>query len=287
MRPGTLEIVFCTLVWGTIGSIVKDLDVSAPVIVFFRLALGALIVGSYAVARGRWADVRHGARRTLLIGSGLTLAVHWTLMFEAFDRLDVASAILIVFFGPVLVAAAAPRVLGERRSLAAAAALVVAMAGIVLIASPTVDLDVVGLLAAGGSAVLFAVLVLIGKKLTVTHEPIVIAAWQLVIAAIAMSPFLLGADWGAVQRGAPTLLLLGVVYTGALSIVFFRGVRALPAQTLSVLFYLEPASAVLYAWWFLSEVPSVSTVSGGALIVAAGLAIIMIDRRTLPPVEVM
>lgn len=287
MQPGTIEIVFCTLVWGTIGSIVKDLDVSAPVIVFFRLALGAIVVGGYAIARGRASALRHAARPILLTASGLTLAVHWTLMFEAFDRLDVASAILIVFFGPVLVAVAAPRVLREPRSRRALAALGVAVIGIVLIATPLDGLDIVGLIAAGASAVLFAVLVLLGKRLTAEHEPVVIATWQLAVASVAMSPALLGADWASVRRGAPTLLLLGVVYTGALSILFFRGVRDLPAQTLSVLFYLEPASAVLYAWWFLAEVPSLSTASGGALILAAGLAIIVVERRTLPPVEVV
>jgi drug/metabolite transporter (DMT)-like permease len=43
----------------------------------------------------------------------------------------------------------------------------------------------------------------------------------------------------------------------------------------------------VYAWLLLSERPSVTTLLGGALIVAAGLAIIVVDRRTIPPVEVV
>lgn len=287
MRPGTFEIILCALVWGTIGSVVRNVDVSSAVIVFFRLSLGALVVVAYMAVRGKARELLAVARPRVMVASGAVLAVHWTLMFEAFARLDVASAILIVFLGPVLVAVAAPRFLGERRSLAAAGALVVAFVGIVLIATPRGDLDPIGLAAAGGSAILFAVLVLLGKTLTADNAPVVISAWQLSVASVVMSPALLGADWGDVRRAAPELMLLGFAYTGALGIVFFRGVRDLSAQTLSVLLYLEPASAVLYAWWLLGERPSLATAAGGALIVAAGLAIIFIESRTLPPVEVV
>lgn len=287
MRAGVFQIVGCTLVWGTIGTLVKHVEVSSPVLVFFRLSLGAIVVGGWLVARGRAHEVRAGARPVLLAATGVTLAVHWTLMFEAFRRLDVATAILIVFLGPVLVAVAAPRVLGEARNRSALAALVVAVGGIALIATPRGDLDPIGLAAAGGSAVLFAVLVLAGKILTEEHDPAVITTWQLAIASVTMSPALFGADWGAVARDAPVLALLGVVYTGILGVVFFTGMRDLPAQTVGVLFYLEPASAVLYAWWLLSERPTATTALGGAMIIAAGLAIIVIDRKTLPPVEVV
>ena len=81
----------------------------------------------------------------------------------------------------------------------------------------------------------------------------------------------------------PFLLLLGGVYTGVLGIVFVRAISRLRAQTLGVLFYLEPASAVLYAWWLLGERPGWSKVAGGILIVLAGLAIILSERMPAVP----
>ena len=50
-----------------------------------------------------------------------------------------------------------------------------------------------------------------------------------------------------------------------------------------MLFYLEPASAVLYAWWWLSEKPTALTLAGGALIVLAGIGIIVADRAVGGP----
>lgn len=288
MRAGTIEMVLCTLVWGTIGPIAKQLDVSSPVLVFFRLFLGLLVVASYLAMRGRLRELRPGVHRVALVTSGVVLAVHWTLLFEAFKRLDVATAILIVFLGPVLVAIVAPWVLRERRDLGALGALGVAVVGIVLIASPgssEVALDARGFAAALVSAALFAALVLLGKHLTAHHTSPAIVVWQLGVASVVMSPALLGADVRATVAAAPGMALLGLAHTGLLGIVFFHAMRALPAQHLSVLFYLEPASAILYAWWWLAEEPSARTVAGGAMIVAAGLAIITRDRRSISPVE--
>jgi drug/metabolite transporter (DMT)-like permease len=250
------------------------------VIVFFRLSLGFLVVAGLLAATRRLALVRLRERGVLLVVSGVVLAVHWAALFEAYKRIDVATTILIVFLGPVLFAAGAPFVLGERLRPLSVGALGLAFGGIALIAVPNIgEIDAGGLMFAFISAVLFGVLMLMGKLLTQHYEPAAITFWQLAVASIVMAPALFGADPAAIVDAAPGLLLLGGVYSGVLGIVFFHAVRALQAQQLGVLFYLEPASAVLYAWWWLGETPSATTLLGGALIVAAGLAIIVGDRR--------
>jgi drug/metabolite transporter (DMT)-like permease len=286
MRPraGYLEIAACTLTWGTIGPIVKRIGLDSSVIVFFRLFLGALVVFGWTIARGRAAELRPRARPVLLIAWGVALAVHWLFLFAAFKRLDVATTILVVFLGPVLMALLAPAIIGERLRLPALGALAVAVAGIALIATGGARrIDGRGLLFAIASAVLFAVLPLMGKLLTPSYEPGALVAWQLGIAAIVVSPALAGAHAHAIVRAWPLLLLLGGLYTGVLGILYVRAIARLRAQTLGVLFYLEPASAVLYAWWFLGERPNAAQVAGGALVVIAGLAIILGDRAVAAP----
>jgi drug/metabolite transporter (DMT)-like permease len=191
---------------------------------------------------------------------------------------------LIVFIGPVLWAAAAPFFLHERLRRTSIVALAIAFGGIALISIPKVgNVDGLGLAAAFGSAVLFAVLILLGKLLTEHYEPAAIVVWQLGVAAVLLSPALAGASLHQIWRGSPLLLVLGMVYSGVLGIVFFHAVRKLPTQELGVLFYLEPASAVLYAWWWLAEKPTVLTLAGGLLIVLAGIGIIVADRTVGAP----
>jgi drug/metabolite transporter (DMT)-like permease len=284
VRSGYPEIIACTLTWGTIGSIVSNISLPAAVIVFFRLFFGMVVVLAWFVARRRLVDLKLREYAPLLIVSGVVLGLHWVLLFEAYKRIGVVTTILIVFLGPVLWAAGAPFVLGERLRALSVAALAIAFGGIACISIPDIGrLDGAGLASAFGSAILFAVLVLAGKILTQHYEPGAIVVWQLGVAAVLVSPVLVGASAHQIARGLPLLLVLGLVHTGLLGIVFFRGVRALQTQQLGVLFYLEPASAVLYAWWWLSEKPSGLTLLGGALIVGSGIAIILGDRAAGAP----
>lgn len=280
LPAGYPEIVACTLAWGSLGLIRKEIDLSSAPVVFFRLSFGAIVVLAWLAARGRLGELRPRARPGLLVASGIVLGTHWITEFEAYRRLDVGPTILIVFLGPVLMAAAAPAVLGERLHPVALAALAAAFGGIALIAVPDLGtIDGWGLAAALASAVLFALLLLLGKLLTRHYEPAAIVAWQLGIAAVLVSPSLAGASAAAIARALPWLLLLGVAFTGVAGILFFRAVRALEAQRLGVIFYLEPASAVVYAWVFRSEEPTALVLAGGALIVAAGIATVLSDRQ--------
>ena len=283
-RAGYAEILACTALWGTIGPIVRWIDLPAATIAFYRLALAFAVVLSWLAVRRGLGDARPGPRRGLLLACGALLGAGWVIQFVAFKRLGVGLTILIVFVAPVLWVIAAPRVLGERLRPVALGALLAAFAGVVLISVPALGrVDRLGLAAALAGAVLFATYILAGKVLTAHYPPEAVVVWSYGVAAVLLSPAAVAVPPGEVLRAAPLLLVLGVLHTGALGIVFFRAVRALPAQELGVLYYLEPASAVLYAWWWLGETPSVATLAGGTLIVLAGMALIRSEREVVVP----
>jgi drug/metabolite transporter (DMT)-like permease len=129
--------------------------------------------------------------------------------------------------------------------------------------------------------VLFAVLLLVTKIATEEYPPTAIVVWQQGVATVLLSPALAGASAHEVAHSLPLLVLLGAVYTGMLGIVLFYAVRALEAQQIGVFWYLEPASAVLFAWWLLGEHPAASTIAGGLLIVLAGVGIIVAGRSAI------
>ena len=284
-RTGYLELILCGFVWGSIGVLVKEVDVSAPVIVFFRLALGSLSVVALWALRGKLAELRLPKPRGGVIAVGVILAVHWLTFIEAYKRMSVATTILVVYVGPVLIAAAAPAVLGERLERRTLYALALSMAGILLIAVPSSgEVDTLGLVFAGAAAVLFATLILTLKKYVTPHHPApAIVAWQLGIAAVVVAPFLVAASGHEIARAAPTLLTLGVIHTGVVGILYISALAIVEAQHVSILVYLEPVTAVLWAWAILGESPSAATLLGGVLIIAAGLLIVVAGLRGVPP----
>src|SRR5438093_6506507 len=163
-RTGYAELVTCGLVWGSIGVLVKQSPVTAPVIVFFRLALGAAVVFAWLALRGRLAEARLRGRRLLLLSSGFTLALHWVFFFLAYKRLSVATVILVVYVGPVFMALLAPAILGERLERRTIVSLVLSMAGIAMIAIPAMrGRNAFGLAAALIAMASFVALVFIGQ----------------------------------------------------------------------------------------------------------------------------
>ena len=72
--------------------------------------------------------------------------------------------------------------------------------------------------------------------------------------------------------------LLGLLTTAFSFSLFMDGLRYLRVQHASIMAYIEPVSAPLYALVFLGQRPSVWTIAGGALIVAAGLLVVLYAR---------
>lgn len=264
--------------------LVKEIDVSAPVTVFFRLSLGAAFVVAVWAARGRLSELRIAADRGLVFAAGLMLAFHWVVFFEAYKRLPIATTILIVYVGPILIAAAAPAVLGERLERSTLYALATSIAGIALIAVPSSGSgDAFGFAAAAAAAVSFAGLVLTLKRVSAEVPAQAIVAWQLGIAALVVSPFLVGASGREIVRAAPTLLMLGVLHTGVAGLLYVGALQIVRAQHVSILVYLEPVTAVLWAWAVIGEQPELATLAGGLAIVAAGLLIVVPGLRAAAP----
>ena len=276
--------------WGFISVIVAGVDLDASVLVFFRLSLAALAIGAVAAALGRADVIRLPERPLRLLVVGAVLAGHWYLFFETIKLSSVAVALLTVYTAPVFLSLLAPVFLPESRSRVALAALVPAGAGIAVIAlageggKHARPLAVaVGL----GAAITYAALVIATKRLTMRLPPATIAFWSYLVAAAMLAPFLLTAPRVLPESGLDALYLvcLGVVFTGLSGFAYISLLRRVTAQAIGVLAFLEPVSGALLAWAILGQALGWQIAVGGALVVAAGLAIVRYEPGDASPVE--
>jgi drug/metabolite transporter (DMT)-like permease len=118
------------------------------------------------------------------------------------------------------------------------------------------------------------------RGLRVRSTPVVFAQ-SAFTAAVMLVPGLLAV--GAAHytfTGSDVLMaaLLGLVTTAFSFSLFMHGLRYVRVQHASIIAYAEPVSAPLYALVFLGQVPSAWTVAGGALIVAAGVLVVLYAR---------
>jgi len=272
--------------WGLIAVLVAAVDLGAEALAFLRLAIAAATLALTALALRRTDQLRPGGRLPALVALGIVQGVHWLLFFETVKLGSVALAVLTFYTAPLFLAALAPVFLQERLSRVALAALVPAGAGIALIAfadAAAVPASSWAIATGLGSAATYAVLVILSKQLLLSRvEPLTVAFWDCLVGALIVAPALLladrvlpagGREWGAV-------LLLGVVFTGIWTLLYARLLRHVRAQTAGILTFLEPVSAVLLAWVLLDDPIGPVTLVGGALVLAAGIAVV-----TLEPTE--
>lgn len=270
--------------WGFIAVLVASVDLGAEPLAFWRLALAALTLGVVALVWGRTGLLAPRGRLGALVLLGIVQGAHWLLFFEAVEHGSVALAVLTFYAAPLVIALVAPLVLPERLSPVVLGACIVGAGGIAAIALDGGGAEGSASLwavAAGlGSAITYAALVILSKRLlAAATPPLTVAFWDCLVGAIAVAPVLLLAD-RVIPSGAEewaVALALGVVFTGISTLVYATLLRHVSAQSAGVLTFLEPVAGVLLAWALVEQRPGPATLLGGALILAAGLAVVVLE----------
>ncbi|MDH4139483.1 MAG: DMT family transporter [Coriobacteriia bacterium] len=277
---GLLRIAVAATIWGSIPVLVRAVDASAFVIVFWRVLLASLVLAAYLAVRGRLAEVASlpRSRKLALVGMGALLAFNWILFFTALQLTQVATAVLLGYLGPVFVAVLTPLFTREPFDRRVVLPLAVALAGTVVIVNPAQisvrsTAEVAGAAAAFVSAITYALLVLNAKRLVQGIPATVYMLVEYTTASVLLLPFALTmkspstlAEWGSL--GA-----LGIVNTALTGFLFLSALRHVRADHAAILTYAEPASAVVFAAVFLGEALTPTTIAGGIAIAGAGMLV--------------
>jgi drug/metabolite transporter, DME family len=267
--------------WGFVAVLAGAIDVDPVPLAFFRLVIAAATLALVAVATRHAKLLLPGRHLPALVALGCVQASHWVLFFEAVKRGSVALAVITFASAPVFLAFLAPAFLPERLSIVAVAALVPGLIGVTLVALAGSEDGSFGFVAVAcgiGSALTFAVLLILSKSLLhAGAQPLTVAFWDCLGGGLLLAPTLFflsgslptdGADWVG-------LILLGAVLTGLATLTYAALLRHVTAQTAGVLTFLEPVSAVILAWWLLDEGLSAQAVLGGALVLLAGIVVVV------------
>jgi inner membrane transporter RhtA len=243
--------------------------------VWFRQVFGALVLLALNVGVLRRIRSRPLAP---VVALGCTLALMNSLFYTSIDRIPLGVAVTVEFLGPLGVAVATSR--RPRDFLW----ILLAGAGIVLLGSPTVDLDLVGLALALGAAVCWAGYILIGKRLGESWPLIDGLTLSMVLAAILMTPVGIAVAGDALIH--PSTLAVGLAVGILASVVPYvlelAALRRVSTWTFGILMSLEPAVAALAGALFLSQALSVYESLAVVLVVTASIGANLRTRAPSP-----
>jgi inner membrane transporter RhtA len=227
-----------------------------------RLGLAAIVL--FAIVRP---DPRRHSRADLKLAGlyGLVLGCMNLSFYEALDRIPLGIAVTAEFTGPLAVA-----VFGSRRRLDLLWALLAAV-GIVLLAGPGGDADLVGVGLALVAGAFWAAYILITKRAGTRFEGMQGLALAMVITALVpLGPGIAEAGTDLVK---PELLALGLCVALLSSVIPYalevESLRRLPSHVFGVLMSLEPGVAAIAGLLVLGQELALREVAAIALVVAA------------------
>src|SRR3954453_21396892 len=261
--------------WGASYLFIKiglEHGLSAPVIVFWRIALAAVVLLPLARRMGALAGLR-SRLRPIAVLAGVQVAAPFLLI--TFGERHISSSLtgILVATAPIFTFLLAFAIDGEERAAGVGlVGVVVGIAGVVLL----LGLDTSGSTAAllGGLMVVLASLgyALGGyylKRRLADVQPVGLVAVTMAVAALMTAPFA-AFDLPAHAPGIGPIAAvsaLGVVGTGMAFVIFYDLIAGIGPAKASLVAYVAPGFAVVYGVALLGEKFGVATATGLVLII--------------------
>ena len=193
----------------------------------------------------------------------------------AIDRLQIGVAVTIQYLAPLALLVWLRVVHGRRLASSLWGAVVLSAVGcfFVVRAYHASSLDAVGVAAAFGAAVTFAIYMVGSERAGHRHEPVTTLFWAFGFATLFWAVV---APWwrfpyGQLDSAGHALLAAGVVVVGTLLpfICMVAALRYIPAPRAAVVATLEPVLAAVFAWVVLGQDLAAVQLAGGAAVLGA------------------
>ena len=262
-------------------------DAPAAIILCLRMAFAALALGAVFLRRPMLADWRRPGAAWRLILMAAMSSLTLLLFFYAVLNTSVAIAMFLLFLMPVWVALIAPRVFHSPREPIVWPALALALAGLIVLLLPDllgegVEISLVGLLAALFTGFGYASYTVSVKGLTKIVAPSTISTAEAAGDTLFVLPLAIwqfsSTGYQVDGRAWIAAAVMGVVCTAIAYTLWIEGTRRVRVEHVTILGYIEPVAGPLYAVFLVGQMPTVWTVAGGALILGAGLLVVLFGR---------
>ena len=270
-NKAAFKYITALLLFGSNGIVASYILLSSYEIVFTRTLIGSLFLLLIFIASKQkvrfWRNKPHSL---YLVISGVAMGASWMFLFEAYAQIGVSIATLAYYSGPVIVMILSPIIFKEKMTAVKLLGFLAVVLGMFCVNGQSMLQGTVswGLVFGILSAFMYAFMVIFNKKaasITGLENPM----WQLITSFITVAVFL-GLKQGFSVHIAPgnliPILLLGIVNTGIGCYFYFSSIGDLPVQTVAILGYLEPLSALFYSATFLGEALSSLQLIGAVLI---------------------
>ena len=289
MRPlrGIVYKLISVTIFMVMSSLVKSISDTIPPgeTVFFRSAFAVPVILVWLAFRG---ELRTGLRANNPLGHFWRALLGVTAMglgFASLAFLPLPEVTAIGFAAPLLVVIFAAIFLGEDVRLFRFSAVMVGLVGVLIVLTPRLSIgsevdavQTLGAMLALTGAVSAALAQVTVRKLLATEQTSSIVFWFSVNAAL-LSLVTLPFGWVMPTPGQAGILVLTGILGGIGQIFLTSSYREADSSLVAPFDYAAILLALAFGYWIFDEVPTLTMLTGAAIVVASGLAIILRERH--------
>lgn len=286
-KYGVLFVFAAGVLWSTVGLGIRLIEEAVvwQILLYRSISMSLFL---YVVIRVRSGESPFSQiRRTgwPAIIAGLSLVAAYSGGIYAIQNTSVANAMLLFATAPFLAAVLGWVVLGEPVRTATWIAIAVALGGIAIMVSDQSGSVVLrGSLAALASALGFAIFTVAlrwGRTGEMLPSVFLSGLFAIIITFVICQ--VSGLSTTISLFDSSVAMSMGVFQVGAGLILYTLGSRSLPAAELALLSLAEVLLGPLWVWLFLGETASMTTLLGGAVLLAAIAGNALSGKRRKPP----
>ncbi|MEK4496686.1 DMT family transporter [Ureibacillus sp. FSL W8-0352] len=266
-----IKYIFAFLLFGSNGIVASYILLSSVEIVYLRTLIGSLLlILIFVLTKQKVQFWKNKLHFLYLVISGVAMGASWLFLFEAYKQIGVSIATLAYYCGPIMVMILSPLLFKEKMTMAKMLGFIAVILGMLFVNKEAFLQGEIsrGLIFGLLSAIMYAMIVIFNKK-AVTIKGLENATCQLVVSFITVAIFMMfkqGLVVNVVEGNWLPILILGIVNTGIGCYFYFSSIGHLPVQSVSILGYLDPLSALVFSALFLAEQLSFHQMIGAALI---------------------
>lgn len=257
-------------------------------IVFFRSFFAGVTIVLFLAFRGEALSAFRTKHHWSHIARGLVGVCSMALGFFALTRLPLPEAVALGYAQPMLVLVFSVFFLGEVIRIHRWTAVLAGLVGVIIISWPKLTLlrspggldndELLGVLAALSAAAISSVAVLLVRRLVQIERTHTIVLWfSMTASVVALMSLPLG--WESLSPAQATFLIGAGVCGGIGQILMTQAYRHAEASTVAPFEYTSMVLAVLVGYFAFAEIPTVHTIVGGAIVIAAGIFIVWREQK--------
>jgi len=281
---GYLSAVISTILLGSVGIFVRNIEVDEFIITLARLGIGFIFLIIFLIPRREIPKIRLRNFSIPLISTGILLALTMLFYMKAINNSSLANAVFLLYLGPLIATGLTAIFLKEKFTYLNVGLLCIAFLGFLFLLQFKFSFSLYnsqGFLWGAGAAICYALYIVLNKIIPKEINSMTRSFYQFLFGLIIMLPFLFTTTNLSITIRDVYWLIGIAFFQGFLAItLIIIAIKNLKTVEYGTISYIEPLVASLIGFILYSEQLTTLQLIGCTIVFSGGLIQVVITKNS-------